>query len=115
MHEMGIAYSVLDAVRHESGLRHGAHVTKVGVRIGELAAVDPESLRFCFEALVSGTDLEPLALDLEFCPHRNRCRRCGELFLAAEFPFTCPQCHCAETEFAGGDELAFAYMEIEAT
>ena len=36
MHEMGIAYSVLDAVRHESGLRHGARVTKVGVRIGVL-------------------------------------------------------------------------------
>jgi len=112
---MGIAYSVLDAVRHESGLRQGAHVTKVGVRIGELAAVDPESLRFCFEALVSGTDLEPLALELEFCPRRNRCRRCGELFRVAGFPLTCPKCTSAETEFAEGDELAFAYMEIEET
>jgi hydrogenase nickel incorporation protein HypA/HybF len=66
MHEMGIANSVLDAVRQESELRHGARVSKVGVRIGEFAAVDPESLRFCFEALVSGTDLEPLALELEW-------------------------------------------------
>jgi hydrogenase nickel incorporation protein HypA/HybF len=115
MHEMGIASSVLDAVRHESGLRQGAHVTKVGLRIGELAAVDPESLRFCFEALVSGTDFEPLALDLEFCRRRNRCPRCGEVFPAATFPFTCPKCNSANTEFAGGDELEFAYMEIEET
>jgi hydrogenase nickel incorporation protein HypA/HybF len=112
---MGIANSVLDAVRHESDLRHGAHVVKVGVRIGELAAVNPESLRFCFEALVSGTDFDPLTLDLEFCPRRNRCRRCGELFHAAVFPFTCPKCNCAETEFAAGDELEFAYIEIEET
>ena len=113
MHEMGIANSVLDAVRRESELRHGARVTKVGVRIGELAAVDPESLRFCFEALVSGSDLEPLALDLEFCLRRNRCRRCGEVFAVAGYPFTCPKCHSTETEVASGDELAFTYMEIE--
>jgi hydrogenase nickel incorporation protein HypA/HybF len=114
MHEMGIANSVLDAVRQESGLRQ-ARVGKVGVRIGELAAVDPESLRFCFEALVLGSDLEPLELDLEFCPRRNRCLRCRELFRVAEFPFTCPKCLSPETEFAGGDELEFAYMEIEET
>jgi hydrogenase nickel incorporation protein HypA/HybF len=115
MHEMGIANSILDAVRHESGLRQGGHVTKVGLRVGELAAVDPESLRFCFEALVSGTDLEPLALDVEFCPRRNCCQRCGELFGVAGFPFTCPKCNSAATEFASGDELEFAYMEVEET
>ncbi|MBZ5723920.1 MAG: hydrogenase maturation nickel metallochaperone HypA [Acidobacteriia bacterium] len=115
MHEMGIANSVLDAVRHESEIRQGARVLKVGVRVGELAAVDPESLRFCFEALVSGSDLEPLVLDLEYCPRRNRCRHCGEIFPATEFPFTCPQCNSEETVLAGGDELEFAYMEIEET
>jgi len=115
MHEIGIASSILDAVRHESDLRQGARVVKVGLRVGELAAVDPESLRFCFGALVTGTDLEPLTLDLEFHPRRNRCRRCGELFRVSEFPVTCPRCQSAETEFAGGDELEFAYMEIEET
>jgi hydrogenase nickel incorporation protein HypA/HybF len=115
MHEIGIANSILEAVRQESDFRHGARVVKVGLRIGELAAVDPESLRFCFEALVSGTDLDPLALDLEFRPRCNRCQRCGKLFRVAEFPVTCPKCNCAETQFAGGDELEFAYMEIEET
>ena len=115
MHEMGIASSILDAVRHESGLRQGAHVTKVALCTGELAAVDPESLRFCFEALVSGTDFEPLALDLEFCRRRQRCSCCGESFQTAAFLITCPKCNSAETKFAGGDELEFAYMEIEET
>lgn len=115
MHEMGIASSVLDAVRSESELHNGAKVHKVGVRIGELASVDPEALRFCFEALVSGTDLEPLELDLELCPRRNRCPRCGNVFLVAEFQFTCPECRFAGTEPVGGDELEFSYMEIEET
>ena len=42
MHEMGIANSILDAVRTEAGRYPGTRPTKVGVRLGELAAIDPE-------------------------------------------------------------------------
>lgn len=63
MHEMGIASSVIQAVR-DAGAKHAAHVQRVGLTIGKLAAVDPESLRFCFDALVCGTDLEPLGLEI---------------------------------------------------
>ena len=66
MHEMSIADSILDAVRSESSRHGGAHVTKVGLLLGELAGVDRESLSFCFDALVQGTELEPLELDIEF-------------------------------------------------
>lgn len=68
MHEMGIAGSILDAVQKEAALRPGMHVAKVGVRLGALSGVDTESLRFCFDALVLGTELEPLELAIESCP-----------------------------------------------
>ena len=113
MHEMGIANSILDGVRSESERRNGAKVVKVGVRVGELAAVDPESLRFCFEVLVAGSPFEPLALDLEVSPRRRRCLTCSEVFAAAEAQMPCPTCGSGVSEFAGGDELEFAFMEIE--
>ena len=65
MHEMGIASSILDAVRTEAALRPGMRAAKVGVRLGERGGVDTESLRFCFDALVLQTDLEPLELEIE--------------------------------------------------
>jgi hydrogenase nickel incorporation protein HypA/HybF len=68
MHEMGIANSVIDAVREEIARRPGARASKVGLRLGEWCGVDAESLRFCMEVLVKGTDLEPLALDIDFRP-----------------------------------------------
>jgi len=68
MHEMGIANSVLEAVRVEVTRRPGARATKVGLRLGEWAGVDAESLRFCLEVLVKDTELEPLALDIDFRP-----------------------------------------------
>lgn len=65
MHEVGIANSILDAVRTETQAHAPARAIKVGVRIGEMAGIDPNSLAFCFEALVKGSDFEPLELAIE--------------------------------------------------
>ncbi len=64
MHELGIASSVLEAVRDRTAAAR-AKAVKVGVRIGPFAGVDRESLSFCFDSLVKGSEFEPLALELE--------------------------------------------------
>ena len=65
MHEVTVAGGILYAVRKETEARRPARAVKVGVRIGEMAGIDNQSLTFCFEALVKGTDLEPLELAIE--------------------------------------------------
>lgn len=65
MHEMGIATSVFDIMKKEAEQHPGCRVTKVGMRLGGLAGVDPSSLTFCFEVLVKGTQYEPVVLDIE--------------------------------------------------
>ena len=57
---MSIAAAVLETLRAESANHGGARVARAGLRIGELSGVEPESLRFCLETLVSGSDLDPL-------------------------------------------------------
>lgn len=113
MHEMSIANSVLEAVRAEGRRLANAHVYKVGVRIGALAGVDPDALSFCFEALVSGSDLDPLALEIEYCPRTHRCRGCGGSFAAPAGDAACPDCGGFDSECTGGDELELAYLEVE--
>ena len=113
MHELSIADAILDAVRSEAEKHPGAHVTKVAVRIGALSGVEPEALSFGFSALVQGTDLEPLALVIESVPRRQRCPDCDFTFEVADESLACPRCERIETQFAGGDELNMAYLEIE--
>jgi hydrogenase nickel incorporation protein HypA/HybF len=141
MHELSIADSILDTVRQEAQKHPGAHVTKVGVRIGALSGVEPEALSFGFSALVQGTDLEPLALEIEAVPRSQRCPACdltfdvtdekieiqgsggrpsnsGGLDLGLRTPdygpsLACPRCGLIETQLAGGEELDMAYFEIE--
>jgi hydrogenase nickel incorporation protein HypA/HybF len=65
MHELGIANSVIEAVQKEMARRPGAHLSKIGLRIGEFAGIDDSSLRFCFEVLVRDTELRAASLDIE--------------------------------------------------
>jgi Zn finger protein HypA/HybF involved in hydrogenase expression len=96
MHEMGIASSILEAAWKESRLYPGNRPAKVGVVIGEFAGVDTESLRFCFETLADGLELdiawsagsdELMLAYLELEEVRNdQCdeSRCGEAGLKCE-------------------------------
>ena len=113
MHEMGIANSILDAVRTEARQYPGMRPTKLGVRLGELAAIDPESLRFCFDALILETDLEGLLLEIEWRVRRHRCRACSREFDVPDYNFECPGCHAENSECIAGDELELAYVEVE--
>ncbi|HYL46335.1 MAG TPA: hydrogenase maturation nickel metallochaperone HypA [Candidatus Limnocylindrales bacterium] len=113
MHEMGIANSVLEAVKVEAELRPGMRVAKVCVRVGELSGVDPEALRFCFDALVKETPLETVSLEIEFRPRRHRCPACGREFDVTNFETKCPGCGEPATLFFAGTELELAYLEME--
>lgn len=86
MHEMGIASSVLEAVHKELQRYPGQRAAKVGLRIGEFAGVDTESLRFCFEIAAKTSDLAPLELEIDWCRLEDGRR---------------------------GDELELAYLEME--
>lgn len=112
MHEIGIATAIVDAVHVESARSGGAVPLSVGVRIGEFAAVDPEALRFAFEAITRGTNLQNLSLKIEICPCCRRCNACGQVFVVNGSP-QCPRCGASESRCAGGDELEIAYLEVE--
>jgi hydrogenase nickel incorporation protein HypA/HybF len=113
MHEMGIANSILEAVRTEMRRYPGSRPLKVGLKIGEMSAIDEESLRFCFGALANGTDLAGLELAIAICHRRHRCGDCGREFVVREYDFRCPGCHSCASNCIGGDELELSYVELE--
>lgn len=113
MHELSIAAAILDSVAAETARHPGARATKVGVRVGEVSGVDCDALSFGFEALVKDSELEPLALEFEFCPRRQRCRACSHEFAAPHSETACPKCGALETVCIGGNELDLAFIELE--
>jgi hydrogenase nickel incorporation protein HypA/HybF len=113
VHELSIASAIVEAVQGEVAKRGSAHARRVAVRVGEFSAVDPDSLRFAFDALIRDTPLLDLILEIEVCPLRFRCRDCGECVTASEWIEICPSCGSRGVDRVGGDELDLAYLEME--
>lgn len=112
MHELGIAASVLDSVQSEAERHPGSHISKVGIRVGELAGVDPDALQFGFECLVKDTPFEPLILEIESIPRVQRCS-CGNEFRMTDYDPHCPRCGEFMTQCVSGDQLEIAFMEVD--
>jgi hydrogenase nickel incorporation protein HypA/HybF len=69
MHEMALAESVIDLVEGrlaESRVRGKdcPRVRTVRLEIGKLSGVDPEAIRFCFDAVARGTLVDGALLDI---------------------------------------------------
>jgi hydrogenase nickel incorporation protein HypA/HybF len=107
MHELSLATAVVDACAVRSA---GARVLRVRVEIGQLAAVLPDALRFCFDACAAGTVVEGAELEILETPGRAVCQRCaGTVTLASPFG----RCKCGGTlRVVAGDELRVKDMEI---
>lgn len=113
MHELGIANSLLQEAQEEAQRHPHSRLRKLKLRVGEMSGVNPEALRFCFEVAVRESQLEPLELEVEICARRQRCPACNQTFAVVNYDLKCPQCGSAKTEFASGDELELASLEVE--
>lgn len=113
MHELGIASSLLEAVQSEAARHPGARVCKVGVKVGELAGVDPDALAFGFDVLTNGTEWQHLVLEIITAPRTHHCPVCDRSFHVVDYQTACPTCGSQRTECIGGEELNLAYLELE--
>jgi hydrogenase nickel incorporation protein HypA/HybF len=116
MHEMSIALAVVGQV--ESAARavqgdDGAAPTagSVTLRVGELAGVVPDSLRFCFELACADTLLAGAELRCENVPGRARCTPCDADWATGLPPdLCCPRCGGGASELTAGRELEIAQV-----
>lgn len=113
MHEMSIAQSLVDIIREEMA-RHNARTLRAArLLIGEMSAIVPDSLSFCFEVITSGTEMEGARLDMEVIPVEGICRTCGERFKIENYQFLCPACGGTGVDTIAGQELSIVEIEVD--
>lgn len=108
MHELAITQGVVDAVTDRTG---DARVASVRLRVGKLAGVVPDAMRFCFELVTAGTPLEGAELEFDRPEGRGRCRTCGADVALPDLILLCP-CGSADVEVLAGRELAVASVVL---
>jgi hydrogenase nickel incorporation protein HypA/HybF len=113
MHEMSIAQSLIDIIKEEM-IRHDATILRsVRLHIGQLSAIVPQSLSFCFEVITSGTELEGAKLIMEVIPLKGTCRKCAQDFEIKDYAFECPYCASPDIETIAGQDLSIVDMEVD--
>jgi hydrogenase nickel incorporation protein HypA/HybF len=113
MHEMAIAQGVLDIALDNAAQHDAKKIIRIKLLVGEMTQVEPDSLRFCFEALAEGTLAAGAELEIAAVPLVGRCRDCGTEFGIERFRFFCPACSSAGVEILTGRELKVEHLEVE--
>lgn len=109
MHELSITRNVVAICAEHA---RGKKVTQVTLAIGELSAVLPDSLRFCFDVCARGTPLEGATLNIIMVPGRARCRDCGEELALPSLVGARCACGGSRLDLIGGEDLRIREMEV---
>jgi hydrogenase nickel incorporation protein HypA/HybF len=113
MHEMSIAHSLFDILREEMEKNNAKTLRSVKLKIGELSAIVPDSLSFCFEVMTKGTHMEGAELIMDIIPLEGMCRSCGESFEIKDYVFKCPHCAGTQIETLSGQDLSIVEMVVD--
>jgi len=106
VHELSIAHEILRVCHAAVNGCGPGRLETVRVAVGELSAVEPDLLRFAWEALTAKGADAGSRLDVEWRRARQHCLACGEDKPRPQGSWlqACPDCGTA-VEVNGGDEL----------
>ena len=112
MHEMALIGSVREIVEATAREIGAARVTVVRLRIGALAAVDPQALRFAFDVVMKGGCAEGAALEIDTVPGTAWCWDCAQTVTLGAGEAACCACGGHRLEVTGGTEMRVHEIEL---
>jgi hydrogenase nickel incorporation protein HypA/HybF len=109
MHELGITQNIVAIVAEHA---QGVKVKRVLLEIGQLSAIMPDAIRFCFDICAQGTVLEGARLEILETPGLAKCRKCSTK-IPLQQPFGVCECGSSQLDLIAGQELKIKEIEIE--
>lgn len=113
MHEMSLAESVLEIIEGSAREQDFRRVRRVVLEIGQLAAVEPDAMRFCFDAVMRGTLAEGAELQIVETPGAGVCLQCGAAAVMRERYGLCVECGSARLQVTAGERMRVLDLAVE--
>jgi hydrogenase nickel incorporation protein HypA/HybF len=113
MHELSIAQEIIGIAEQYYSSDNDERVKSIKVKIGKLQNVLPDSLEFCFNALIQNSKMENAKMIIDHIPIKLECKNCGGISEQDGFLFACPKCGGSAINIISGNELTVSEIEFE--
>lgn len=113
MHEMALAEGVLQIIEDSARTQNFRRVRTVWLEIGQLASVEVEAMRFCFDAVVRDSIAHGARLEIIETPGQAWCMECGDTVRVQARYDACPGCGGHQLEVTGGTEMRVKELDVE--
>jgi hydrogenase nickel incorporation protein HypA/HybF len=110
---MSLAENVREIIEDAAREQGFARVMSVRLEIGRLSSVEPEAMRFCFDAAMAGSIAERARLEIVETPGQGRCEDCGRDQAVDALYEACPHCGGYRVRVTGGDAMRIMDLEVE--
>jgi hydrogenase nickel incorporation protein HypA/HybF len=112
MHEMSLAEGVLQLIEDAARKEGFSRVTTVWLEIGQLAGVEVEAMKFCFDVVVRDSIADGARLEIVATPGSGWCMLCSASVPLEEVFGACPQCGRHQVQVTGGTEMRVRELEV---
>jgi len=113
MHEVSVMRNLLNIVEAAAERERAERIDVIHLRIGEMAGINFESLKFAFEILSKGTRAEGGKLEYDKVGLLGRCSGCSCEFSPDDLVFRCPECGSGRVDIIAGREMEVDYILLD--
>jgi len=113
MHEMSLAENVLQIIEDAASKQGFGRVRTVWLEIGQLACVEPESLRFSFAEVTRDSIAQQARLEIIEIKGQGWCDKCARDVPLPALYEACPNCGSYQIKVTGGDQMRVRELEVE--
>lgn len=113
MHEMSLAEGVLQLIEDSAKTEHFSRVKTVWLEIGQLAGVEVEAMKFCFDAVTRDSIAQDAKLEIIETPGQAWCLHCAEVVNVTALYDACPKCGSHQVQVTGGNEMRVKELDVE--
>jgi hydrogenase nickel incorporation protein HypA/HybF len=113
MHELSLMEALRDQALAAARAEGARRIALIRLRVGELAGVEVEALRFAFPVVMAGTIAAAAELATELEPATCHCAVCDAPFPAPDGCCDCPRCGAISRQLLRGRDLQLLELEVE--
>ena len=113
MHELALAEEVLQIVEAAAQREGFRRIRTLWLEIGQLSSVEPDAMRFCFEAVARDSVAADARLEIALIAGAAWCNACRRRVSLAQLGSACPDCGGYRLRPTEGTEMRVKQLEAE--